>query len=262
MQTVGSAPNAAQYRQVVEKMMTLYVTHQNQRFVIAHDLNLVDVELVRSSVELVGEPGFAAQGGFVSGAAFTPAGTSFDEKHRAYSSTINTLYAINVDDEIATNQTTHSVVYGINGPNAIMHKTHLNHGWANVEIEGMTTPTDFLADMSTSDNRLQIFIPTDDGLLPARKTLQAGPATPMVLQNIRLEQQITVNTYFGGNGPTDKRIARFAQDYANENPDTLKNYDGTIKYFDATSPGSACLIPANMINCMVLQFKVTSRNQV
>jgi hypothetical protein len=239
-----------------KKLMTLYVTRQNQDFVVADDITLCDLELVRSSVELVGEPGLGGGGqigyGHTQG-AYAPAEATLDLQMPNYSSTVNQLYAMNLSGS--------STVKGMNAPNGVVHKTALNHGWMNIEIEGMSQNRNFMRDYRQDDNELSIVVPTDSGLLSMRAAQQNGPPHPVMLENIKLEQTIRIKSQFAGNASKQSRTARFVEDFADTDPTTYRSADGTVMYYSAAGIG-ACQIPSNMVNCMVLQFQMTPRSTV
>ena len=236
------------YQTHQEKIMTLYVTRKNQEFVVSNDLQLVDVELIRSSVELMGEPGFTGEGGYANG-GYDVAGLSTDEPtgNKAYMSTVNGLYAIN--------KTGTSTLYGTTGTNSITHLPHLNHGWVNVDIKGLTDGNQFLRDDGLEDNRLSLIVPTDHGLISVRSAQQNGPPTELRLERVKMEQRLRVNLHFAGTWPEDKRQARFVEDYADTVPATFRNTDGTVKTHGTTD----CIIPSNMVVCAMLQFKIKPR---
>lgn len=232
-----------------KKLMTLYVTRQNQQFVVANDITLCDLELIRSSVELVGEPGVSSGFAGVStganqiGFGYTQGLTA------AYGGTINTLYDINK-----------TVV-----ANAVQHKTSINHGWVNIEIDGMSQARNFMRDDRQMDNELSIVVPTDSGILSIRAAQQSGPPHPIILENIKMEQNIRIACQFAGSGSKQSRTARFVEDFADADPTTYRSADGTVKYYDDTSGGpvdTECQIPSNLINCMILQFQMTPRSTV
>lgn len=243
-----------------EKLMTLFITRQDQEFVVSNDLELVDIELIRSSVELVGEPGWDANSGTGQGhvqGAYDVSGTDASEVSPTYMTTINELYALN--------KTGTSTVYNITSNNGVIHTTHLNHGWANIEIQGMTQGRQFMQDERYQENQLSFVVPTDHGLLSVRTAQQNGPPQPLKLENVKLQQRIKVHIDFAGTWPREKRIARFVEDFADTNTSTYRNADGTVQYYEDDSGGDAigpCQIPANMINCVLLQFKVKPRTLV
>lgn len=257
--TSNFVPSSGIYRRYEthhKKTLTLYVTRQNQQFTIAQGVTLSDLELIRSSVELVGEPGFAyttqVGRGHTEG-AYDTAGSDTAEVNFTYGSTLNTLYAMN--------QTGSSTVLSTTEPNAVIHKTHLNHGWVNVAITGMTQGRSFMRDDGYEDNSFDLILPTDNGLISTRAAQQSGAPHTIKLENVQLEPRVVVNTQFSGNWPKSRRVARFVEDFADTDATTLRNDDGTVKYYDASGSG-ACQIPSNMINCMILQFTMTPRNTV
>lgn len=242
-----------------KKLLTLYVTRQDQQFVVANDITLCDLELIRSSVELVGEPGFAGGSaqigqGHVQG-AYAPDATAatLDVEEPNYNTTINRLYAMNFSGT--------STVKGYTAPNAIVHKTALNHGWLNVDVVGMAQNRNFMQDYSLDDNNLAIVVPTDSGLLSVRTAQQLGPPRPFIMENVKLEPTIRIQSQFAGNGSRQSRMARFVEDFADTDPANYRSSDGTVKYYDTSGLGP-CQIPANMINCMILQFQMTPRSTV
>jgi len=231
-----------------KKILTLYVTRQSQQFVVSNDITLCNLELIRSSVELVGEPGVS--GGF---AAIGTFGNQIGQGHvhggavTSYGETVNALYALNQ-----------------NPTNGIQHKTSINHGWMNIEIEGMSQGRNFMRDTRQDDNELSIVVPTDNGLLTLRAAQQLGPPTPIMLENIKLEQTITIRSQFAGNSSKQTRTARFAEDFADTDAATFRSTDGTVKYYDDSNGANdaECQIPANIVNSMILQFQMTPRSIV
>lgn len=231
-----------------KKILTLYVTRQNQQFDIANDITLCDLELIRSSVELVGEPGISAGN---AGVATNSSQIGFgyvQGPEASYGNTINELYDIN------------KTVLA----NAIQHKTHINHGWMNIEINGMSQARNFMRDDRKLDNELSIVVPTDCGIMSIRSMQQNGPPHPIILENVKLEQNITISCQFAGNGPRQFRAARFVEDFADQNPVTYRAIDGTVKYYDDSggAEDTHCQIPSNLVNCMILQFQMTPRSTV
>lgn len=215
---------------------------------------LCDIELVRSSVELVGEPGWAdttqVGRGHTHG-AYLDTG-NVEVKNPNYMSTMNTLYAMN--------STGSSTVFGGSSlPNAVVHKSTLNHGWVDVSLKGMTQNRNFMRDDNKQENQLSIILPTDSGLIATRTTQQNGPPHPLVLENIQLETTLEVDTMFLGTGNATQRRARFVEDFADTDPATYRQTGGDVKYYTGVAPGP-CQIPSNMISSMVLQFNVTPRS--
>lgn len=249
---------ARRYETHHQRLMTLYVTRQSQQFVVANDLELVDIELIRSSVELVGEPGFDFNSGIGmghAGAAYDSAGATVPDANPTYLSTVNQLYALN--------RTGTSTVHGVTGLNGVQHTTHINHGWVNIQIDGMMENRQFMQDERYQENQLSLVVPTDSGVLSIRSMQQNGPPHPLLLQNIKMQPQVTIHTDFAGIWPKQKRRARFVEDYADTNPAVLRNADGTVRYYQDDSGGAAIgpsQIPANMINCIVLQFCIKPRS--
>lgn len=244
-----------------EKLMTLFVTRNDQDFVVSNDLELVDIELVRSSVELVGEPGFDFNTGIGRGVpvggVYDLSGSTVPEVNPSYMATVNQLYALN--------QTGTSRLYGSVLSNGLEHKTHINHGWVNVEIRGMTQNRQFMQDDRYQENQLSFVLPTDNGLLSTRSAQQNGPPQELKLENVKLEQRINVRVDFAGTWPRERRKARFVEDFADTDTAVYRYADGTVRYY-ADDSGSdqlgPCQIPANMVNCVILQFKVKPRSTV
>lgn len=230
-----------------KKIMTLYVTRQEQQFVVSSDITLCDLELIRSSVELVGEPG-------VSG-GFADIGTDGNQVGR-------TIPASN----IYYGETYNAQTLNQNQANAIQNKTTLNHSWVNVEIKGMSEARNFMRDDRQEDNELSIVIPTDNGWGGAARGVNAnGPINPIKLENIKLNQNITIACQFAGSASKSVRTARFAEDFADTDVATYRSADGTVKYYNDTSghaDDTLCQIPANVVNSMILQFQMTPRSQV
>lgn len=234
---------AQRYQTHRSQLMTLWVTRQGQEFVTSGDLQLCDVELVNASVELVGEPGIGNFGN-ISGPT-TP--------HRT---TLNKLHAVN--DAGAT-----STVYGINGGNRVLTKSHLNHGYLNLSIQGMTQGHQFRTDVSQAGNNTELLVPTDLGLSGNRNV--SWPTMPILLENVHLQQNLKVNCWFAGSWPARERVARFAEDWADSIAvaGTTRNADGTIRYFVNDDEGQAsiqeCQVPSNCVEVLKLVFKVTPR---
>lgn len=241
------------------KTLTLYVTRQNQEFVISHDITLADIKLIRSSVELVGEPGYAVNSqvgkGFSPAAGYDSAGAAKDTRSPSYLSSVNQLW----DPSVRTSPT---VVYGIAGTNHVQHDVDINHGWASVHIEGMTQPRSFMTDDRQSNNNLDLVVPTDSGLMAARIASHAGMANPIVLENIQLQPRLRVRMSFLGSGSQASRTARFVEDYADTNSSLRSSVTGKVLYYDGAGPNPGCQIPPNMVNCVLLQFEVTPRSTV
>lgn len=220
------------------QLMTLWVTRQNQEFITTGDMQLADIDLVNATVELVGEPGDGNVGV-----------TTTEHK-----TSMNSANAIN--DVGAT-----SSVYGLDLPNLISQKTHLNHGHVNVGVEGMTALHQFRQDALHCDNHIAFAIPTDLGLLSSRSALASWPPMPLTLEAVKMEQRITVNTAFFGNGPASVKTARFVEDWADATGS--RNQDQTVTWFGSNDEGQSssetCLVPANCIVGMKLVFNIRPR---
>ena len=243
---LGPMGVAERYQTHRSQLMTLWVTRQDQSFVASSDLQLCDVELINASVELVGEPGIGNVG-IVTGPT-TP-----------HNNTMNLLHAVN---DAGTNST----VYGISSGNRIIHKSHLNHGHLNVSIVGMNQGQQFRQDSQVGGNNLQLTIPTDNGLVLHRDV--TWPPTPIIMEKVHLQQNLRVQSVFTGTWPSTKKIARFAEDWADvvESGVTKRNSDGTIRYFVNDDEGQAsaqeCQVPANCINSLKLVFKISPRTEL
>lgn len=242
-----------------KELMTLYVTRQEERFITSRYMQLCDIELINAEVQLVGEPGLSGSG-FPVGAAYTSTATPTTltkGEFMFHNSTINVVEAIN-------GQGIESTVMGQMLPNRIVERPHLNHRNVNVRIEGMRANHQFRQDELNASNQLDLCIPTDLGLAEHRALLASWPPTPIVMEAVRLEQQMVVSTDFSGNGPVVQRRARFVQDWADSDA-SRRNADGTVKYFtnnnekiDEQDP-NICLVPSNMIVAMKLIFQITPR---
>jgi len=232
---------ADRYKTHRSQIMTLWVTRQGQNFVTSGDLQLCDVELIQGHVELVGEP---AIGNFGNTSGPT-------DPHK---STINKLHAVN-------NAGTTSIVYGIEGENRVLEKTHIHHGHVNINITGMTQGHQFRSDVSQGGNQSHIMVPTDMGLGTTRT--HEWPATPIKLENVHLQQNLQIHATFAGNWPELQRVARFTEDWADTTGGTKRNVDGTVRYFVNDDEGQAsvqeCQVPSNCINSMKLVFRITPR---
>lgn len=230
-----------------KKVMTLYVTRQNQQFVVASDITLCDLKLVRTSIELVGEPGKAGGQAGIPTTNQIGRGNTGGVSGSSYGETVNT-------------QTLNQVE-----ANAVQHKSHLNHGWMNIEIEGMSQARNFMRDDRQIDNELSIVVPTDSGLFSVRSAQQQVAGHPILLENIKLEPTIRIASQFAGSAAKNVRTARFAEDFADTDKSKYRTVEGTIKYYDDS--GTVGLdtfpqIPANIVNCMVLQFEMTPRSTI
>lgn len=231
------------YQTHQSKLMTLWVTQQGQQFVTSGDLQLCDIELVSASVELVGEPGIGNIGNV----------SSATKPHRV---TLNQLHAVNGAG--AT-----SIVNRITGGNRILQRHEINHGYLNIEIEGMTQQHQFRTDISQKGNDLQLLVPTDLGLAQNRNV--DWPPNRLLLENISLQQAVKVNCYFSGTAPSNLRIARFVKDWADSpNVANGRNTDGTVRYFVNNDEGQAstqqCQVPSNCVEFLKLVFKVIPRS--
>lgn len=243
---LGPTGVAGRYQTHRSQLMTLWVTRQGQEFVTSGDLQLCDVELINATVSLVGEPGIGNVG-TVTG-PITPHKTTF-----------NQINAVN-------NAGVTSTVYGITGENRVLSKTHLDHGYLNITIEGMTQGHQFRKDVSQGGNDISLLVPTDNGVLMHRE--KTWPANPLTLENVHLQQNLKVHCAFAGLWPLTKRIARFTEDWADaDDGSTVKrNADGTVRYFTNDDEGQAsaqkCQVPSNCIDSLKLLFKISPRTEL
>jgi hypothetical protein len=228
------------------QIMTLWVTRQDQEFITTNDLQLSDVELINATTELVGEPGTGYVGNI----------------QTEFNSTINT---IPVNDSGVF-----SSVKDIESENRISMKARLHHGSVDVTIGGMTQSHQFRQDSQHVDNRLQLVIPTDLGLISSRIQNQSWPPTPLRIESVKLEQRLRVHTNFIGNGPITNRQARFVEDWADSPavqlsllPQISRNPDGSVRYFadndEGQSSSETCQVPSNCIVAMKLVFNIKPR---
>jgi len=246
-QVLSAQGVAERYKTHRSQLMTLWVTRQGQNFVTSGDLQLCDVELINASVHLVGEPALGNNGNILSEV----------NPHKA---TNNDLHTVN-------DQGTTSTVYGITAENRVLTKTHLDHRFLNISIEGMTKGHQFRKDFFQAGNDLELVVPTDYGLIVNRN--DNWPPTPLLLENVHLEQNLRVDCVFAGTWPARKKVARFTEDWADA-PDPggnlRRNADGTVRYFfgDDESPTSTteCQVPANCIDSIRLVFKITPRTEL
>jgi hypothetical protein len=236
---------AQRYETRRPQYMTLLVTRQHQSFSTIASQQLCDIELINASVQLVGEPGIGNVG--VLNSSTTP-----------HKSTMNSLHAVN-------DAGTTSTVYGLSAENRIIQKTHLDHGYLNIGIKGMTMNHHFRQDTIHAGNgNIQLFIPTDLGLLEKRDV--TWPINPIKLEAVHLQQSIKVTSIFSGTWPDMKKYARFTEDWADTAGGTKRNVDGTVRYFVNDDEGQAsaqeCQVPANCIDSIKLVFKITPRVDV
>lgn len=211
------------------------------------DLQLCDVELINAHVTLVGEPGTGNRGSVDSGTT------------KPYKNSYNFVHAVN-------NAGVTSKVYGVAGENRVLTKTHIDHNHLNVNIVGMTQGHQFRKDVSQSGNDISLMVPTDAGII--YKQDYNWPSTPLMLENVHLQQNLRVECAFSGNWPLVKRVARFTEDWADADDGTTikRNTDGTVRYFVGDSEGqastAACQVPSNCIDSLKLVFKVSPRTEL
>ena len=111
------------------------------------------------------------------------------------------------------------------------------------------------------DNRIELAIPTDLGLIKSRDMLALWPSTPLTLEAVKVEQRLRVNTSFFGNGSAPSRVARFVEDWADSTNN--RNNDGTVTWFTNNDEGQSstqeCIVPSNCIVGMKLVFNIRPR---
>lgn len=233
------------------QLLTLWVTRQGEEFVLGNDLQLCDIELISSSVELMGEPGTGNTGYVNDGYALVPSTDA--ESLNGYMNSINTL-AVN-------NAGVTSTVYNRALENRILMKPHLHHGHVDIRIEGLHQPHQFRRDTGSSLVPMSMVVPTDLGMIQARLNQQAYPPQPIMFENVKLAQRIKVNSFFAGTSSEFNRVARFVEDWADATGN--RNADGTVRIYtnndEGTASTEACIAPANLINVMKLVFKVMPR---
>lgn len=242
------------------QIMNLWVTRQNQSFTISNQEEFVDLHLINSVVELVGEPGQGSTGWMNQG--YQPEATAAIDQYRGHNMTTNLLWDVN---EFGST----SVVYGIRSPNRIVSRPGLTHSHCNITIEGMTKTHQFKQDRGVVGNSLNLVVPTDQGLAPMRSALMTWPTTPLKMERVHLSPKITVHVDFLGNGPAPSKVARFVEDWADLSgngdvipisADIRRNTDGEVRYFENNDEGTSsvaqCIVPSNLIESVKLTFEV------
>lgn len=224
------------YQTRVTKLMHLYVTRQNQIFEIENDQQLVDLELIRSKVTLVGEPGKGNHGTVVQ-----------------YSDSTATVIGFRNTINQRTLQNTEA--------NKIKQRSEIDHSMVNISILGMTQARQFLGD-ETHNSYLSFVCDTDMGVHSTNTT----NFVPQSCENVKLQQKLQVNTAFLGNANTDTRLAGFVEDWADED---LSRRTGSVSgapviyhSTEGTASTDDCLVPSNKIVSILLTFKVTPRIDV
>lgn len=212
-----------------------------------------DIELMRASVQLMGDPPKNDQGGLFGNIGKVFDGVNAVEYKLAHDS-VNLISPVNA-------ASASTKVYNIDLPNAIrLRDNSIMHDWVTVGIEGMMEPHHFLRDNRDTINNVTMILPTDMGVPAKRSDVMQSMTPPVKFEAVKLDQRLTVHTHFLGTLPEEKRIARFVEDYADTDPTTLRNADGTVKYFGTSGAfNEVSQIPANMINSMILEFKLTPR---
>lgn len=229
------------YETYTSKIMTLYITRQNQEFVTQGDDRFCDMELIYANVNLVGEPGLGNVGSITA------------DGEGGWRNTINSLHAVN---DFNAGQI----------DNRIISKSFLDHQFVNTRILGMHEGVQFQQDYQAPGNAIQLLIPTDFGL-SALQT-HPWPPTPFLMERVRLKERMRIETEYAGTLPIANRVARFVEDWADipETGITKRNTDGTVRYFigDIEGQGTAteCQVPANCISSMKLIFKISPRKDL
>lgn len=224
------------YQTRTTKLMHLYVTRQNQEFVIENDQQLVDLELIRSKVTLVGEPGAGDWGTVVQG--------------------------YNGASQVSYRNTINSNVLQNTAANRVKQRSDIDHSLVNISIAGMTQQRQFLGD-EIHNSYLSFVCDTDLGI----HTTNAINFVPQACENVKLQQKLVVHTDFLGNKALEERKGSFVEDWADEDVAT-RRVEGVlgspVKYFntEATTSSDACLVPSNKIISALLTFKVTPRLDV
>lgn len=243
----------SRYQSSRSQLMEFVVTRQNQEFVVSNDMLYCDIDLVHGHIELVGDVPPLDMPSTAQIAAYN------NGLRTGAQSDINTYntHALNFGGET-------SILYGGKVVNGLYtHNTAINHGWANVDIDGLTRGGHFLKDMvSTEHNDSGFWIPSDFGFVDNRMKLLNYPTEPRKLEAVRLEQRLRVKTTWMGSAPHPSRVAMFAEDFADKDPSTYRNADGTIRYVQPFEPPAVfpgLQIPASCINAMFLMFRVTPR---
>lgn len=226
--------------------MDFIITRQDQELVMDNDTTYCDLQLVHAHIELVGDnPLDMSTAGALDNA-------------RLYNIQAGTQTGIQVYNTSTINQGGQtSDLYNHKLVNSIYtHSTAINHGWANVAIEGMLQDVHFLRDTRyTIHNNTALTIPSDLGSIGNRMNIMSFPTHPRKLEKVRMQSRLTVKTHWLGNAPIISRTAMFAEDFADKDPSTFRNQDQTIKYWDASAPQ----IPASCINYLFMTFRVTPR---
>lgn len=242
---------ALRYESRRPQIMTMVVTRQKQSFQFDSSQDLADIELMRASVQLMGDPPNNNQGGL------------YGNNGEAYNGVGLETYAygfdrVNINSIINAPGIT-SKVYNIAGENAVqLHNNSIMHDWVTVNIRGMMEAHHFLRDNRSNINNVSLLLPTDMGIPAVRANSMQTSNPTATFDAVKLAQTLTVDTHFIGNAPEHDRLARFVEDFADTDPSTYRNADGTVKYYTDALP-QVCQIPANMINCMILEFRLKPR---
>ena len=254
---LSGSSTALRYESRRPQLMTFVVTRQAQNFRFGASQDFCDIQLMRASVQLMGDPPIEDKGGLFGANGLTYNGVDVTQYGYTHDS-VNLISPVNHGGATST-------VKNITGPNEIkLRDNSIMHDWVSVGIQGMMEPHHFLRDNTDNMNSITMITPTDMGVPAKRTGAMQSMNPPVKFEAVKLDQNLIVHTHFMGSLPQEKRLARFVEDYADTNPSTLRNPDGTVKYF-ADQAGvfgatqSVSQIPANMINCMILEFLVTPR---
>lgn len=241
------------------------VTKQNQEFTLqgTNSDEFVDLELVNSSVQLVGEPGYGGSGSVLDGSSAAYDGSEAINYFTNHRNTFNELHTTNHPDFNSVPDNRKYKLYGTTIPNHINQDAMLDHGHVSVDFEGLSKESKYLThDSSHADNNVNVVVPTDLGVERHRITLAAS-RRKFYIHRAKITGRVTIRTHFVGQLDEQSRTARFVKDWADEDPANRYRDDGTIKHFETyeQDPKSTeeCIIPANMIESMMFTFKVIPR---
>lgn len=245
------SPEALQLRYDTNRArhMTLVVTRQNQEFVIGTDIQLCDVQLINATAQLVG-----------------PGPIDLDDYKTTISSTSPTY----------VNR------YPLYGTQPISNAidpvgNNICYDMVDVQIEGLTRPTNILVDHNKTINQVEILVNTDIGLSTSRGHMKRESGNAIRLEGVHLQPVLRVRTNFMGFAPLPYRQCRFMEDFCDLYPEF--RHDGSdshtsqsVRFWCTTNgvpepaPGSSTpwavgdqYIPPNCISRILLEFRVTPR---
>lgn len=223
------------YQNARSTLLSLWVTRQEEEFVIDNDERLCDIELVNAVALLVGN----------------------------YDQTELLTYQNLRDAPVKFPLWDTSMPFGCEDPLSLdMFTTHVN-----VDVEGVTHAGHFMLDSGSPLNYNRFLVPTAAGLnydisasqLPSKSVLEA----------CRMQPRIKIHTYFPGTLGKESRKVRFLQDIVDHYGvfDPLSNPEGVIhgpnnNPMFAVSDGGGGTLPqfdGNVCTKMLLQFRVTPR---